>query len=368
MRADRIQAWQEARRILAIRLDGMGDVLMTTPALRALAEGGISPHITLLTSPAAAEVAELVPEIDDVIVFDAPWVKSAPQGLPAETTLAMAERLQAGAFDAAVVFAVATQNPMPAVMLAYLAGIPLRLAYCRENPYQLLSDWAPDLEQMGSMRHEVVRQLDLVRCVGFDTTKTTLSLKVTPEARECVERLISDAGLSWSRLVVMHPGATAPARRYSPEQFAEVLRGLHDAGWQAVLTGSVDERALVDQVRAMSGTPAVSFAGRLSVAELAALIANARVLVANNSGPVHIAAAVGTPVVDLYALTNPQHTPWQVPSRVLSHDVPCRNCLKSVCPEGHHDCLRLVSPRQVIDAVGELIEQPDLCESAQVAF
>jgi ADP-heptose:LPS heptosyltransferase len=78
-------------------------------------------------------------------------------------------------------------------------------------------------------------------------------------------------------------------------------------------------------------------------------------LVANNTGPVHIAAAVGTPVVDLYALTNPQHTPWAVPSRVLNHTVPCGPCYKSVCPEGHHDCLRLVAPRDVVRATLELL-------------
>jgi ADP-heptose:LPS heptosyltransferase len=91
-----------------------------------------------------------------------------------------------------------------------------------------------------------------------------------------------------------------------------------------------------------------------SLAELAALITAAPVLIANNSAPMHIAAAVGTPVVSLYALTNPQHTPWRVPSRVLSHDVPCRNCLRSVCPMGHHLCLRGVDPQQVVDAALEL--------------
>ncbi|MEX2599096.1 MAG: glycosyltransferase family 9 protein, partial [Dehalococcoidia bacterium] len=67
-----------------------------------------------------------------------------------------------------------------------------------------------------------------------------------------------------------------------------------------------------------------------------------------------IAAAVGTPVVDLYALTNPQHTPWQVPNRTLFHDVPCKNCYKSICPEGHHHCLRLVPPEAIVDAVRAL--------------
>jgi ADP-heptose:LPS heptosyltransferase len=102
--------------------------------------------------------------------------------------------------------------------------------------------------------------------------------------------------------------------------------------------------------------PALCVSGALDLSELAALIARASVLIANNSGPAHMAAALGTPVVDLYALTNPQHTPWRVPHRVLSHDVPCRDCLRSVCPLGHHACLELVSPSAVADAACELLE------------
>jgi ADP-heptose:LPS heptosyltransferase len=103
------------------------------------------------------------------------------------------------------------------------------------------------------------------------------------------------------------------------------------------------------------GSPSRSVAGSLDLSELAALLARADLLVANNTGPVHVAAAVGTPVVDLYALTNPQHTPWMVPCRVLSRDVACRWCYKSVCPEGHHRCLRLVDAGEVCRAAFELL-------------
>jgi ADP-heptose:LPS heptosyltransferase len=103
--------------------------------------------------------------------------------------------------------------------------------------------------------------------------------------------------------------------------------------------------------------PSISVAGRLGVAELAAAIGRARVFIGNNSGPAHLAAAVGTPTVVLYALTNPQHTPWRVPSRVLSHDVPCRNCYSSICPMGHHACLRRVPPDDVVDAVRSLASE-----------
>jgi len=101
----------------------------------------------------------------------------------------------------------------------------------------------------------------------------------------------------------------------------------------------------------------VSLAGRTTLAELAALLARAALVIANNSGPMHLAASVGVPVVALYALTNPQHTPWGVACRVLSHDVPCRYCYRSTCPELHHDCLRRVPPDAVVAAARELLDE-----------
>jgi ADP-heptose:LPS heptosyltransferase len=104
-------------------------------------------------------------------------------------------------------------------------------------------------------------------------------------------------------------------------------------------------------------TRSYSLAGRLDLGELAALLSLAPLLISNNTGPVHMAAALGTPIVDLYALTNPQHTPWSAPHRVLSHDVPCKFCFKSVCPEEHHGCLRGIAPDEVVVAARELLDE-----------
>ncbi|RIL01796.1 MAG: glycosyl transferase, partial [Proteobacteria bacterium] len=149
--------------------------------------------------------------------------------------------------------------------------------------------------------------------------------------------------------------ACAPSRRYPEPMYAAAARALAARGWQVVLLGGAgEERASAERIARAARAPLFSLAGETSFAELVAAIALAPLLVANNSGPAHVAAAVGTPVVDLYALTNPQHTPWQVPSRVLAHDVPCRGCAKSVCPESHHLCLRGIHPQQVVDAVESL--------------
>jgi ADP-heptose:LPS heptosyltransferase len=290
---------------------------MTTPALRALKQARDGRRLTLLTSGAGARVARLVPEIDEVIVYESPWMKATAPRPDSAPDRAMAARLRRGRFDAAVVFTVYSQSALPAALLCFLADIPLRLAHARENPYQLLTEWVPDPEPARQLRHEVRRQLDLVATVGAATADERLSLRVPEPARRRVRDLLAAAGLAGRRWVVVHPGASAPSRRYPAEAFAEAGRRLAgEADCRIVLTGDDSECQLAADIARAIGAPACSLAGRLDLAELAALLAEAPLLVSNNTGPVHMAAALGTPVVDLYALTNPQHTPWAVPHRV----------------------------------------------------
>ena len=352
-------AWQRARNLLAVRLDAMGDVAMTTPALRALRESVPGRRITLLTSPSGVAAAALAPDVDDVIVYEAPWMKASVPCERPQADLAMIRRIAKGGFDAAVVFTVYSQNPLPAAWLCRLADIPLRLAHCRENPYQLLTDWVPEPEPDRVVRHEVRRQLDLVSHVGAATDDERLALRPSIAAVARVESMLDELGLNDHRAwVVVHPGATAPSRRYPLSSFAEVVRRLaREQGMRILVTGGANERDDVAILCSDLPDATVPLAGVLDTGELLALLGRAPVLISNNTGPVHLAAAAGTPVVDLYALTNPQHTPWMTPHRVLNHDVPCKYCYKSVCPEGHYDCLRLVSPASVVEAALELLRE-----------
>jgi lipopolysaccharide heptosyltransferase II len=344
--------WKEVKRLLCVRLDSLGDVLMSTPAIRAFRQS-LGCRITLLTSPAGAAVAPFVPEIDDVMVFTAPWMKCPPSEPTRDAE--MIATLAAGGFDAAAIFTVYSQNPLPAAYMCYLAGIPRRLAHCHENPYQLLTDWVADPEPASFIRHEVRRQLDLAAAIGVSTANERLSFRVPSAAKRRIARLAR----SWRRpLVVVHPGASAASRRYPPEHYARAIDLLvSQSGCEAVFTGDAAEAELVQTLRQSMREASHALVGELGLDELGALIATADLLVSNNTGPAHMAAALGTPVVDLYALTNPQHTPWQVRSRVLNHDVPCRNCYKSVCPAGHHDCLRKVAPETVAAAAQELLKE-----------
>jgi lipopolysaccharide heptosyltransferase II len=359
--ARRRSVWRRIAKLLVVRLDNLGDVLMATPAIAALRAGLPAARITLLASPSGAAAVPFLADVDAAIVFSAPWVKG---DLPAAAAslgraeVELVERLGAARFDAAVILTTCTQSALPVALVCRMAGIPLRLAHCRENPYGLLSDWVGERDVIADgMRHEVERQLALVASVGFAAVDRRLRFTVPMPARSALASRLARAGVDPRRpLVVVHPGASAESRRYPAARFgaaAERIAAAADA--TIVLSGAAEERPLIDEMRAAMTVPAISLAGQLDLGELAALIEAADVLVANNSGPAHLAAALATPVVDLYALTNPQHTPWLVPARVLNHPVPCRNCLKSRCPEGHHDCLRGVAPEAVADAALELL-------------
>jgi lipopolysaccharide heptosyltransferase II len=354
------RAWgRDVRNVLAVRLDSIGDVLMTTPAVRAL-RSTPDRRVTMLTSTAGAEVARLIPEIDRVLVYDAPWMKASRARIDARSDLETIERLRGERFDAAAIFTVYSQNPQPAAMLCYLADIPRRLAHSREPAYGLLTERLAEPEPEQLVRHEVQRQLDLVAAVGCRTPDRSLSIRIGPEALERADAALDatelDRGGPWA---VVHPGASAPSRRYPADAFATAASELSATyGWQIVLSGGPGDRHVVEDVRTQMNTRAFVLPEDLDLEGLAAVLQRAPLLIANNSGPAHLAAAVGTPVVNLYALTNPQHAPWGVESRVLYRDVPCRFCYASVCPEGHHGCLRDVPPGEVVSAALELAGRP----------
>jgi lipopolysaccharide heptosyltransferase II len=298
----------------------MGDLLMTGPALRALKQS-FGCKITVLTSSMAAGIAKLIPEIDEVMIFDVPWVKSNLEP-DQENFYDAVKQIREKQFDAAIVFTVYSQNPLPTVMLAYLAGIPKRLAYCRENPYQLLTDWVPDEEPYSLIRHQVRRDLDLVKAVGAVTDEDHLALTVNKNLIQAINQTLTNQGIAIDRpWLIFHPGVSEAKREYPTEQWVTAGQELTSKGYQILVTGVASEKQLCEQITRQIGDGVVNMAGLFTLEEFVTLISMAPVVVSVNTGTIHISAAAGTPVVVLYALTNPQHTPWKVSCRVLPFQV-----------------------------------------------
>ena len=311
-------SWQHCKHILCVRADNMGDVIMSGPAMRALKET-FGCRITLLTSGAAKGITTCIKEIDDVIIADLPWVKHNAS-FSADSCAALVKKIHDGRFDGAIIFTVYSQSALPAALLLFMAGVPLRLAYCRENPYELLTDWVPDKEPYDFILHQVERDLRLVQQVGASTTQQALQLYYSQQAAASMLQKLQAAGVNTSMpWILLHPGVSEAKRSYPPEHWMDIARLLHSAGAiQLLVSGTAAEAALAHTIAGGTGIDLIYItAGLLDVPEFIACIAKSQAVVTVNTATVHIAAAVQTPQVVLYAATNPQHTPWQSPATVL---------------------------------------------------
>jgi lipopolysaccharide heptosyltransferase II len=356
-----MQPWKTCRNILCIRADNMGDVIMSGPALRALKKFTHA-KVTLLTSRQGSFITPYVEEVDATLVYDLPWVKTDAAESPSDS-FQLIEILRSHHFDAVVIFTVYSQSALPAALIAFLAGIPRRLAYSRENPYQLLTDWVPDQEPYSKIIHQVKRDLTLVESIGATADTDDLRLLIGEGARTSIMRKIFCAGVQSRSWIVIHPGVSELKREYPKNLWAQVARQLSDHfNLPVLITGSVGEKVLAEEIKQQAGSNVFSFAGHFNIEEFIALIQQAILVVSVNTSTVHMAAAMKTPLVVLYAQTNPQHTPWKTCSKVLyfpvQDELRSKNEIVNFVSE---HCFKKVSdfpiPSDVVSAALELLSK-----------
>jgi lipopolysaccharide heptosyltransferase II len=353
-----MEAWSDCRNILCIRPDNIGDLLMSTPAIAALKET-FNARITVLTSSVGKSITSLIPVIDEVIIYDVPWVKSSAD-VRTEDFFEIVNIIRSKHFDAAVVFSVFSQNPLPTAMLAYLAGIPKRLGYCRENPYHLLTHWIPEKEPYSFILHQVRRDLKLVNTVGAVTGNEQIRLSLPENNLSITERLHS-AGIDISRpWIVFHPGVSEAKRQYPLEKWIATGRLLTALHHQIVITGTKSESHLAFAIAEGVGEGVFNLAGELTMNEFVQLIADSVLVVSVNTATVHIASAVKTPLIVLYALTNPQHAPWRSKGLVFTFPVDTGQQSKNEVLRFVNECLfhdqhTLVTPGQIAEAATEML-------------
>lgn len=317
-----MNSWSECKKILVIRADNMGDLIMSVPAIRAVKDT-FRCSVSLLTSDAAAPAVEMIPFIDETITADLPWLKKEKVVSPEKLT-GLADKIKNRGFDGCIIFTVYSQSSLPAAMLAWMSGIRLRLAYCRENPYDLLTNWIPDKEPYIWIRHQVKRDIALVESIGVRCQHEDISLSLKKEHRERMRRKLFFKGIKLKGpFFLFHPGVSEPKRTFPVEKWVDLVRETSAYfDLPILITGSRQDINLATSIADESGKKAESVAGLLTVPESGALIRQCSLLVSVNTGPVHIAAGFRTPVIVLYARTNPQHTPWKTPNRVLEYSVP----------------------------------------------
>ncbi len=328
-------------RVLAVRLDSDGDVLITGPAIRSLAQ--TADAVDLLASPAGRVAAKLLPGVARVLTFDAAWSGFVPPPVDAAAIESLSGELPDRCYARAVIFTSFHQSPLPMAMLTRMAGVPFVAASCVDYPGSLL-----DVRHQRSAVHEVEAALELAAAAGG-------RLDPGDDGRLRIQNLSTGRDLTAGRpYVVVHPGASVPSRALTPEHAASIVEALTAAGWRVVVTGGPAERGLAREAAGDTGT---DLAGDTDLPGLAAVIAGAVCIVVGNTGPAHLAAAVGTPVVSLFSPVVPadRWRPYRVPAVLLGnqHEA-CRDSRARTCPIAGHPCLSQVSAESVVRAVESL--------------
>ncbi|MDQ3343873.1 MAG: glycosyltransferase family 9 protein, partial [Actinomycetota bacterium] len=237
------------------------------------------------------------------------------------------------------------QSPLPTALLLRAAGVPLVGAISEDYPGSLLDV----RHRVADDLHEVRRGLSLAAACGF-------SLPPTDDGRLRLRSAVAPPEGLPDSYVVVHPGASVPARAWGGQRNAELVDALVAVGRSVVVTGGPAETELAGRAAGDPRDAVVNLAGTTTLAQLAAVLAGADAIVVGNTGPAHLAAAVGTPVVSLFAPTVPaaRWRPWGVAHELLYIDVPCAGCRARVCPVDGHPCLSGVTAAQALAAVDRL--------------
>lgn len=334
-----------APRILIIRTDRIGDVVLSTPVVRALRTAYPDAYLAMMVRPAHRELIEGNPSLNAVILYDKDGKEKSWSA-----TVRFAGDLRTHRFDTAVIL----HSTNRVILVSWLAGIRRRVGYARRLPW-LLTHRLPYIKPEGN-RHELEYNLALLRLIDVESQERTLHLPVTAAQEAKVSEFLRAQGANGRvPLVAIHPGASCSSKRWPAERFAAVADFLVErCGAKIIVVTGPEERAVGETVVSSMKHPALRAFGFFSLGELACLFKQSRVLISNDSGPVHIACAAGIPVVSIFGrwgggLSPRRWGPTSADSVSLHRDIGCRPCLAHRCPI-EFACLDAVSVEEVLAA------------------
>jgi heptosyltransferase-1 len=337
------------QRLLAVNLNYLGDALFTTPALAALRSGYPATQIDVLAGARAAEILDANPDVDAIHL--------RPPRRGQARNAALLRTLRSGRYDAVVLF----QSIFSNAALAWAAHIPVRVGFAQDGCSPFLTDAVspprPD-------EHRAAAYLRLAAAFPLaETRDARLKVVLAGEDRAFAREFLSERS-GGDRVVGLVIGATRPQKSWPEAYWAMLADKLWSAGIRSVLLGGPDEVPAARNILARTRSPLISAVGHTKLKQLAALIGRCGVVVSGDTGPMHIAAAMDTPVVALFGSTDPGETgPWygggvaqQRRGLVLYDALPCAPCRKSPTCEGRFDCLRSLTPERAFDAVAEQLD------------
>jgi heptosyltransferase-2 len=346
---------ESIERVVVRGANWVGDAAMTVPALRELRRVLPGAHLTLATRPWAEALFAGAEFVDEVIaVSDA---KSSARSVWADARAWRSLR-----FDLAVLF----PNSFAPALAAALARVPVRIGYATQGRAALLTHPLPVPEWRGR-RHEVFYYLNIIAglerilrgSTDIDKREPDSSLAVKEDARRDALALLRESGATDSRpLVALCPGSTnSRAKRWPSERFAALADMLAErAGAQVFLIGAREELDISEEVARLTRSRPHILTGKTNLAQTAALLSVADLLVTNDTGPAHVAAAVGCPVVVIFGPTNPETTrPFSASAEVVRKPPVCAPCMLRDCPIDHR-CMTAITAEDVFERAAHALE------------
>jgi len=347
----------EPRRILIIKPSSLGDVVHALPVLAAARATYPRAHLAWLISASFAPLLAGHPLLDEVIPFDR---RRFGRMLRDPRTLAEFARfvrdLRHRRFD----LVLDLQGLFRSGFLAWATGARRRVGFraARELAWAF---YTCRVVPPAGDTHAVQRNVALARAAGLRLDTPAFPLGLRPDELDRARALLATtAGRDLPTFVAVVPGARWPSKQWPAERFAELIDALHAAGRPpVVLLGSPDERPLAAAILRVVHAPVIDLCGRTDVRTLAAVLALAAQVICCDSGPMHIAAALGTPIVAVFGPTSPARTgPYAAGAQIVSRALPCAPCYARRCPLGHHACLRGLTAAVVLDAVRQSSRPP----------
>jgi heptosyltransferase-2 len=338
----------EIKKILIRSVNWIGDAILTTPAVSSIRKNFPQATISILAKPWVSEIFKRNPDIDEIILYEG-------SGLGKRVRLI--KGLRDKGFDLAVLF----QNAFEAALISFLSGIPIRLGYSTDGRGFLLKPSLP-VKAETLKRHHLEYYLYLLKEAGLKVEECPLVLNINEMERSWAINFLKDRG--WKEgdiLIGINPGATyGSAKRWYPERFASLTDRLMKEGLKVIIFGGPGENAIVEEIKDHSrftvhGSRLIA-AGKTTVRELASLIERCSVFVSNDTGPMHMAAALKVSVVALFGSTDPNATgPIGEGHKIIQKRVECGPCFLRVCPKDF-SCMNLITVDDVFYAVKEVLE------------
>jgi heptosyltransferase III len=332
------------RNTLVIKLRYMGDVLLATPTVRAMKAARPDARVSMMVNRGTEDVLSGNPDLDEIIVLD-------------KGSLTAQSRLIAGLRHRGFDTVIDLTDGDRSAFLSWVSGAPVRIGFNDEHRWRGMY-YTQVVEPVPGVRHRIDRDLEALKPMNIQASSKNPQIWLTPEESNSADQLLDQLGIQRSQLyVILQPGARYWFKAWPTERFAELADQLRaQYGCQVLIGGSAQDIDLAQQIRQTAKSSPVIMAGRATVKQFAAIAKQSALFVGSDSGAMHIASAMGTPVVALFGPSSPREWgPRGGPMEILYKDLDCRSCFHPTCTRDEENCMRLIGVEEVMAASGRLM-------------